>query len=52
MIDSPETVICPACNAQPGERCTAPDSNSRHEVKWHHHARITAVSNPPKERTS
>lgn len=30
---------CPACNAQPGQRCSAPTDASRRPVPWHHYAR-------------
>lgn len=35
----PFSIPCPACNARPRERCTAPTDTSRRPVNWYHHAR-------------
>lgn len=35
----PRLVGCTNCNAKPGEPCTQPDDNGRHNVSWFHLAR-------------
>lgn len=35
----PRDFTCPACNAKPGEPCTAPTNTSRRAVTWFHTAR-------------
>jgi hypothetical protein len=30
---------CPACNAQPGYRCTVPTDTGRRDVAWYHFKR-------------
>lgn len=50
------SVICPACNAQPGRPCTQPTNTGRREVSWVHDAReaayheIAAVATGKRER--
>ena len=39
-VQSPQNVVCPNCNAQPGEPCTQPDNFGRHPVKSFHYARV------------
>lgn len=36
---SPLAVECPACQAPPGHRCTAPTVSGRAYVEWFHSAR-------------
>lgn len=43
MATLPIQVICPACNAQPGNPCTQPDDRSRHSVKFFHYTRIESA---------
>jgi hypothetical protein len=31
--------VCPACNAQPGQKCTTPTNTTRRAVPWIHWAR-------------
>lgn len=35
----PRAVECRACNAQPGEPCSAPTDTGRRSVTWHHFIR-------------
>lgn len=44
-VPQPLNVVCPNCNAQPGEPCTQPTERSRNPVKFFHYARITSVEN-------
>lgn len=45
MTDTkPGQVVCPTCNAQPGEPCTQPSNTRRIPVKWMHLSRHDAVS--------
>lgn len=37
--DKVDTVRCPACNASPGDPCTAPTTTGRVKVSWVHDAR-------------
>lgn len=38
-IPSHRSVKCPACNALPGELCTAPTVDGRRPVQWVHNSR-------------
>lgn len=40
----PRDVVCPTCNAQPGEPCTQPSNTRRIAVTWMHLSRHDAVS--------
>lgn len=33
-------VVCPNCNAQPGQPCTQPTETGRRNVQWIHYARF------------
>lgn len=39
----PRLVVCPNCNAQPGQPCTQPTDDSRRAVNWYHLAREGAA---------
>jgi len=41
---SPLEIRCPACNAGPGQKCSAPTDTGRRDVEWVHHAREDAAS--------
>lgn len=34
---------CPNCQAKPESPCTAPTDTGRREVRWFHHARVSAA---------
>lgn len=40
-------VVCPACNAQPGQRCTVETPSARRAVTWHHWSRINLAGVQP-----
>lgn len=44
----PLAVVCPACQARPYLRCTAPTDFTRRPVDWVHLARQDAADNAPR----
>lgn len=40
---NPAQVVCPNCNAQPGQPCTRPTNTGRVAVTWHHSSREAAA---------